>query len=188
MGNTREELTRTDTRKRSALAALLAFLVTAGMLALTPAAAQAEADLDAEHCVLNIDTGDYRCAETQADALAATSVGTQQEYVMAVVFDWVDHNWDAGTLALTSFSPSCTDSHNPPNEFFMKELDEKYSEDGKDWNNRISSVITYGGCEIRFYDDLHLDGNYSRWIDDSRNLSANLTNSWNNRAGSLMLS
>ncbi len=168
-------------RKRTLTAAATAFLTAVGLLALTPAAAQAETAAD--HCVVNLSTGETTCAATQARALAADAAAAEEVGIQSVtlitLYDRTNYDPAGGTRSFVGDgSYTCSAAYSPV-EFSVDYLD------AAGWNNRASSVHTYRSCDIRLWDTVTLSGASSTWIDNLANLD---TIGWSNRAGSYQIS
>jgi hypothetical protein len=167
--------------RRRRIAVALALLATAGLLAFAPGAAQARDAAD--HCVVNLSTGETTCAATQAGALAADAAAAEDVGIMSVtlitLYDRTNYDPAGGTRSFVADgSYTCSAAYSPV-EFSVDYLD------AANWNNRASSVHTYRSCDIKLWDTVTLSGASSTWIDNLANLD---TIGWSNRAGSYQIS
>ncbi|MFG3342776.1 hypothetical protein [Glycomyces sp. NPDC048151] len=169
-------------RRRKLTSLALALLTATGLLAFAPGAAQAAA-APADHCVVNLSTGETTCAATQAGALAADAAAAEDVGIMSVtlitLYDRTNYDPAGGTRSFVADgSYTCSAAYSPV-EFSVDYLD------AANWNNRASSVHTYRSCDIKLWDTVTLSGASSTWIDNLANLD---TIGWANRAGSYQIS
>jgi hypothetical protein len=169
-------------RRRKLTALALALLTAAGLLAFAPGAAQAREDA-ADHCVVNLSTGETTCAATQDRALAADAAAAEDVGIMSVtlitLYDRTNYDPAGGTRSFVADGDYTCSAAYSPVEFSVDYLD------AANWNNRASSVHTYRSCDIKLWDTVTLSGASSTWIDNLANLD---TIGWANRAGSYQIS
>jgi hypothetical protein len=165
---------RAATRKRTVIAALLAFAVTSGLLALAPSAAQAQ---NQKVCLFYTGSGTNVCGSSMAEVRDEISLPFEA-VVVAKIYDWYNYNSDGPVLHV--YAPrGCTAPYTP--------IDAKLPLASLGWNNRATSVETFNSCDIKLYDQVDYEGAASTWIDSYRHLK-NLGGGWDNRAGSAFLS
>lgn len=170
----------------SALGAL-AFITLAPATAADAAPAE---DPSAERvCIVRVDTDldmeEVSCGDDETEASAALSTRAAEWTTIARLYDPTDYNRPSVTIQWTA--GRCSAEYE--REFEIPNLDRMEEPDGTPirFNNRISSIRTYNGCDVRLYQGLNLRGDHSTWIDRSDNLS-NIGGGWNNQATSLEIS
>lgn len=90
---------------------------------------------------------------------ASTAVSAGDRVVVARFYEDADYRGAVLTMwgTLKTDTRACT----------ATTTDKEYTKGwvGSEWNDRISSVKTYYGCDARLYEDANGGGSYTGWID-----------------------
>ena len=148
------------------------------LLSLAGQSASAATPEDNESCTVNLDTGAVACS---ADGVGDRSAESAADGIKLVTIH-ENINYEGKKLTFTGTNGECSATRDG-SDYGVSDLRDYKRGLFRNWNDAISSVVTYNHCDVRFFDDINYNGDYSKWIDASTNVG-----SWNDRASSFILS
>lgn len=130
---------------RRALWATACAIAVVGSVAAPPAYAAGPSGASGNFCMLNISTGESRCA-TSETALYSGPTAYATQYLLGRFFD--SSGRTGAFLDIFAAGPCDTSA----------DLDYSLSYIGAAWNDRVSSFQGYSACEIRVYENESFGG------------------------------
>ena len=125
--------------------AVSAVALAASLLSAAPASAAGSSSGSGNYCMLNISTGESRCASSET-ALYSGPTTFATQYLLGRFFD--TNGRTGAFLDIFAAGPCDTNA----------DLDWSVSNIGTAWNDRVSSFQGYSACEIRVYENDNFGG------------------------------
>ncbi|MGH3505111.1 MAG: hypothetical protein ACRDQA_30095 [Nocardioidaceae bacterium] len=140
----------------------------------------AESAPSGSHCNMDLTTGKTECFDNKAEALRAGG-----KVLMFTVYG--KPMMKGRRFYLTKDSSKCPSSRIKAH--WARDLSKIHSNlpRGKSWNNRMSSVVSWEGCQIKLYGKRHWEGHHTKWLRSKARLGRvpDPGDNWNNAATSL---
>ena len=138
---------------------------------------------ESRYCAIDLNAHRSACAATPAEARTRAANGAQRGSVVLARFYENKNFGPTKEAPLTMYGNPCT-ARTTDIEYTIADLTKKYVRDTT-WNDRISSLRTYNGCDAKLFENTGGGGNSTGFIDQHSDLGGI---GWNDRTSSIRLS